>query len=893
MDRGGEDSLKPMNEGEPSQPVGGDDEYSDEEDEYDEATEQQIREIGNHPLMDRVQKALLKQLATEDNRLTLEVREHREMVKVVTKKREQTGVELYNVQQQLAKLQMQLEGIIKSHGEAEQARIDAEALAIQRREELAKSSKLLSEEKARLGKHQSELDGINGTLRHVEKYNQEMKDEIAVARRATYKAEEQVTELEKRKQYQDLYIDNLNEQMKTISEQVALHKAQFQSQKKETNTAKGTMSEALVEMEAIAFEKKQLMQQWKTSLIGIQRRDEALQATNQALRKQEEAAIAIAAETAGVRLSVKQSQLKNEQLTEGKQKIMSEIVYLEKEVAKMSIEHAKLEERHQMLRKSLEQTDLETKRVNVQKKNLVDQCEILDQNCKVVEQERQVLEKGISDNKNTQTTVSKAAQNLHKMAGKVQQNTHAVEQDRAKMENEMSRIEVDKLNTAAHNKQLQTDLDKLVSSLKEKDKMIEKYELEIRQRNDEVEKKMYVVDRLNRKYEQLTANMTDDNHGPLEATINSLMKNIDQKKQENIQEQREWLKMQTKLVGIVDEVEKLNESLHRDTSKLTIHEQRRLRLDRSIAGASKEVTGLKKEIEAMHGEMTRLNRLIATNKELQSRLASTTFNMEKEFVAELKEMEGDSLKREHKHAKLKQDHGMIVEEILEAERQVMLWEKKIQLEKETQEALDPEVGMAEARGMEKEIHRMKLRYATLQREQERMIKEMEMAINKREAIAVRNRGRKKTGFTKTSMKRRVHHLAKVYRETVQNTQKCAGMLEKKRLQIAQIQEDLQAEETEQQKQDQQVQQLQQEINDALYTKQKLSDTTSMYQRMKRQYAILRSSNSPREPELDALMDVDKERLGILRVIDHLQVEFPQFKEVLTRVKALTDVQLHI
>jgi len=35
----------------------------------------------------------------------------------------------------------------------------------------------------------------------------------------------------------------------------------------------------------------------------------------------------------------------------------------------------------------------------------------------------------------------------------------------------------------------------------------------------------------------------------------------------------------------------------------------------------------------------------------------------------------------------------------------MLWEKKIELERETQAALDPEAGMAECRAMEKEIHR--------------------------------------------------------------------------------------------------------------------------------------------------------------------------------------------
>ena len=54
----------------------------------------------------------------------------------------------------------------------------------------------------------------------------------------------------------------------------------------------------------------------------------------------------------------------------------------------------------------------------------------------------------------------------------------------------------------------------------------------------------------------------------------------------------------------------------------------------------------------------------------------------------------------------------------------MLWQKKAKLEKATQDALDPEVGMAEGRSMQKEIHRMKLRYSTLKREQENMIKEM-------------------------------------------------------------------------------------------------------------------------------------------------------------------------
>lgn len=47
----------------------------------------------------------------------------------------------------------------------------------------------------------------------------------------------------------------------------------------------------------------------------------------------------------------------------------------------------------------------------------------------------------------------------------------------------------------------------------------------------------------------------------------------------------------------------------------------------------------------------------------------------------------------------------VLDEILETERQALLWEKKIELEKEAQAALDPQAGMAECGAMEREIHR--------------------------------------------------------------------------------------------------------------------------------------------------------------------------------------------
>jgi hypothetical protein len=70
-------------------------------------------------------------------------------------------------------------------------------------------------------------------------------------------------------------------------------------------------------------------------------------------------------------------------------------------------------------------------------------------------------------------------------------------------------------------------------------------------------------------------------------------------------------------------------------------------------------------------------------------------------------------------------------------KQMMLWEKKIQLAKETQAALDPNIGPSETREMGLEIHRMTLRYESMLKLQEKMISEMEKSVYRRESISTK------------------------------------------------------------------------------------------------------------------------------------------------------------
>ncbi|CAM9746251.1 unnamed protein product [Scytosiphon promiscuus] len=302
-----------------------------------------IREFGRHPMMDRVQEALYNQLLQTYERVSEELRDKDTDVKKLRKRREFVGVELYGMQQQLAKLQVALEQThadFNGLGEG-RARAELESDAAKRRySELKGVGDALSK---RLLKNEADLNSLQDTLRQVELYNEEMKDEILVTRRATYKAEEAVSGLEKDKGRQDLFIDRLMEQariitpephVKRLQGQVAVAEAQIGMSTNQTGEADGMLRETAHEMSLIAFEKKQLLQQWKGALIGLARRDEALTAASNALKEAQSAAREYDIEIEGLKRETLKAQEEHEGLVAVRDRLESGRVFVEEQLAK-------------------------------------------------------------------------------------------------------------------------------------------------------------------------------------------------------------------------------------------------------------------------------------------------------------------------------------------------------------------------------------------------------------------------------------------------------------------------------------------------------------------------------------------------------------------------------
>ena len=132
-----------------------------------------------------------------------------------------------------------------------------------------------------------------------------------------------------------------------------------------------------------------------------------------------------------------------------------------------------------------------------------------------------------------------------------------------------------------------------------------------------------------------------------------------------------------------------------------------------------------------------------------------------------------------------------------------------------------------------QIHRMKLRYETLKRDQERLIQEMERAIEKRETIALRFRGKAKraesgagpnapaaAALTRAGLKKKLVDVQGTLRNFAVDTQGFEKALNERKRELRSIEEEVERRSDEVATLESQASELQREINNSLYEKQR-------------------------------------------------------------------------
>ncbi|XP_075760222.1 coiled-coil domain-containing protein 40 isoform X5 [Pelodiscus sinensis] len=695
--------------------------YADEQAEIEgsEETEEETQLIvldPEHPLMRRFQAALKNYLSKQMEKVTMELQELTVATKQGKVQREQLGVVLYGVQQQLARLQMELEKNHDRHSQIAVVRRQLEEELQDIRHVYKKTCQSTEDERKKVSVMQTEVENLALRLFYMQNMDQDVRDDISVMKRAVKKAEADRIQAEVEKKKQDLLVDRLTRNAHELQEQIALYEAQFIAQAEDTKITRQAVSEEL------HFSKVE----------------------------NEAAQIILDITHTGCRLSV--------------------------------------------LRKTFSELDKEMKRLN---------------------------------------------------------------------------------------------------------DLISCSESEIAKRNLLIERKQGLINLSNKKMDLMISQLGGQELGPLEVEINRVTKQIEEYNSEVMTQQKYWLRLQKELVKLTQEREEQLASLDMLKKQITIMQQKKVRTENEIQQEKNEQKDIERHMRNMANDLTKLNMLINKNSHSWEELQHGNTIMENEFVRSLKAAERESIEMQEKLDRLHEEKERLLNSLVEAEHQIMLWEKKIQLAKEMRAAVDSDTGQGEIRAMRTEIHRMQVRYSQLTKQQEKMIRDMEATVSRRETIMIRGEGQSKMD-KKYFTKKDFHHKTQELRKKIKDTQKNAEDCNRTIMELENTQQSLSINLLEKQ---QHVSSLQAESDvldadvERLQDKKRwnLSEIVAYQTRQKHLQAVKDGKYTPlcrTKQVLQKEQRKQQDRLHTINVIIHqIQQEYPQYQRVLCWLSQALDSRL--
>jgi chromosome segregation ATPase len=276
-----------------------------------------------------------------------------------------------------------------------------------------------------------------------------------------------------------------------------------------------------------------------------------------------------------------------------------------------------------------------------------------------------------------------------------------------------------------------------------------------------------------------------------------------------------------------------------------------------------------------------------------------------EFERELSELDQQSVGLERQIAEVHSNKRKLLDEIQGFENELTAWETKIQVEKETQEELHTSKDVKAVKGMETEIQRMKRRLESLVQTQEQLLRDMELAIHKREDIAVKHKNVKcgskdsRQNITKGELGKQVKQEKSKLERLDAHVQEAAHAVANVREELSAIQLTLKDTSAKYTITAQLRKSLEKEVAESEFEKNRLLSMCDLHEELLKRYDTLGRGDVPAvnvsartEFEVEKQMVSGKSRIDkISNIITGLALKFDRYEDIFDRMNLLVATDL--
>ncbi|KAL5104888.1 Coiled-coil domain-containing protein 40 [Taenia crassiceps] len=716
----------------------------------------------DHPLMKRFQEALKKMLKEHISKADIELREKTEELKCVKNTHLELGSELYNAQQELSKFQSQLQKKHKENLERQARRVKMDEQLAVLHKQFKKTQMDYNLEYKKMIAMREEVDNLALRLFYLNNAKLEVKSDINIMQRAAEKASTELSKAEEEKLHQDMVAHRMQQTVDQLTEDCELLKEQLVAAEEELRSGESVLKDMESQVFGIKTDRKRLMAHWTTSLISLQRRNEAYAELMRDFEKKQDEMTKVTSETEGIKRDITAEQEKHERLTLQLHRTQGDIESAKKELERLQASHEEMRKEYAQTQRILSETERTLENANSIQRDLNQETKLLQKRLEKELIKKHELEDRIDVLLRDKLSATKTSAYVKKMATNVHDQSRELEAQAAVLENTLANDALEVARIRAETKVMEEQAKGLEGEITKRAEDFAALQQKINQANLTVQRKQNHIDALNRKLQHLLKDTGGIELGPLEIMRNHLIKSIAAKQEEIGTLEQQWLREQTELMNRVKEKENLSEELSRQQVCLAVLNRKKLRLDSEINNIEKEKTQLNRDLVQLQNSMVRLNKRIFEQRSSGSALEQENRLAEEDFMRRIREKETQAVEAEAQLEDAVREKEDLLAELLETERHILLWEKRVQLVNETRQAVDSASGLAELRAIRVEIHRMEARKAQIARQQEQLIQALEKSVQKRDSIITRSECAKsvkaKETLTKNTLLREIEDL---------------------------------------------------------------------------------------------------------------------------------------
>ncbi|CAG9768078.1 unnamed protein product [Ceutorhynchus assimilis] len=706
------------------------------------STTQKSEQPGNavlspdHPLLQTFQAALKEHFLSQINCLKNEIFECETESKKKNEETEQIAVQAHEVQQMVCQHHKSLEELINNVQTIVAARQEVENKLQEKKLTFKKANEeLLEHEKLNLDL-QNEISSVNLLISQISEWETKIESELTVNQRIAAKARKDNLKFSEEKRKQDVRIYNLMRTIWKLQAEIDTMNMQLKLKETEREELEQTVALGNTNLEALQAEQRCLMHSWSSVVVAIGNRDRIVENLVAEINKVQEETKAKISEMDQIKKLAKKEMNENQRLAIIKARAELDISNCKRLLDEESMKYNEFAKDISELQAIVEQTDSDVHNLSeevYQKELAISNLtkEVHKINSTKFELEKQLL--GTLEVKAANDTV---CESLYRQLNSLKEKGKDLEIIMTEAENKLSKslsqMETEKYNNEGREMNL-TEMKKLKNDLEKEADSIEveknKYQMALMKKENHITE---LSDKLEKTLEKMQIKIL---LSPQEIRLNSLEKQIKETQDKIKDLQIFWMREERNVLSMSQEKQEQIQKLNLLKKENFILQQKNLKISQEIENYKKQEEKTLHNINHLQNKTSILCDQLNKKKNTKINLDKTNYHLQFEFDGKLKEAELEYLKIEADIAEIEEQKIALSKKLIEINRKALEWDKKVKLVNETKAEMRGSQGpSSEIINMKQEIQRMNVIYSQLKKAQEKIVKDLELCVIRRDAI---------------------------------------------------------------------------------------------------------------------------------------------------------------